>query len=144
MEDVTGFVDAIGRDVEATVVPKVDDLARQIGEKALTVYGPRIAAFASELTKEIIDEQSAAIRSFVTAAIQDLFQRYRPTLNGELHTRIVRDGLEVTGQEIRLDLTRRDTGALVSSLDLPVSLTIRIPELGVSLEQGTIRLDVVT
>ena len=144
MAEVTGFIEAIGKDVTAAVVPKVDDLARQIGEKALTVYGPRIAAFASQLTKEIVDEQSAAIRDFVTAAIQDLFQRYLPTLNGELHTRIVRDGLEVTGQQIRLDLTRRDTGALVASLDLPVSLTIRIPELGVSLEQGTIRLDVVS
>jgi hypothetical protein len=144
MADVTGFIDAIGQDVTATVVPKVDDLARQIGEKAFTVYGPRIAAFASQLTKEIVEEQSAAVRGFVTGAIQDIFERYRPALNGQLHTRIVRDGLEVTGQQIRLDLTRRDTGALVASLDLPVSLTIRIPELGVSLEQGTIRLDVVS
>jgi hypothetical protein len=143
MSDVNTFIDAIGRDVSATVVPKVEGLAEEISRKMLTVYGPRVSAFASQLVKEIIDEQAATVRDVLIATIQDLFQRYRPELLGELHTSIVQDGLEVTGQGIRLDLKRRDTGASVSSLDIPVSLTIKIPELGVSLQNTTIKLDVV-
>jgi hypothetical protein len=80
----------------------------------------------------------------VTALIQDLAQRYRPELLGELHTSIVRDGLQITGQGIRLEVKRRDTGAVVSSLDIPVSLTVRMPEVGVTLQNTTIKLDVVT
>lgn len=143
MSDVNAFIDAIGKDVSAVVVPRVEGLAEEIGTRTFTEYGPRVSAFANQLVKDIIDEQSATVRDFVTALIQDLFQRYRPELAGELHTRIVQDGVELTGQGIRLDLKRRDTGASVSSLDIPVSLTVRIPELGVTLQQATIKLDVV-
>ena len=143
MSDVNGFLDAIGKDVTETVVPKIEGLASQIGAKTFDTYGPRVSAFASQLVKEIIDEQSDAIRGFVVGAIQDLFQRYHPELVGELHTSIVRDGLQLTGQSIRLDLKRRDTGAAISSLDIPVSLVIKVPELAVSLQNTTIKLDVV-
>jgi hypothetical protein len=143
MSDVNAFIDAIGEDVTATVVPKVESLAQEISTKTLTVYGPRVSAFANQLVKEILDEQAATVRTAVTTMIQDLFHRYRPELAGELHTRIVRDGLEVTGHGIRLDLKHRDTGATVSSLDVPVSLTIKVPELGVSIQNTTIKLDVV-
>ena len=143
MSDVNAFIDAIGKDVSAVVVPRVEGLAEEIGTKAFTEYGPRVSAFANQLVKDIIDEQSATVRDLVTALIQDLFQRYRPELLGELHTRIVRDGVELTGQGIRLDLKRRDTGVSVSSLDIPVSLTIKVPELGVNLQHTTIKLDVV-
>ena len=143
MSDVNTFIDAIGKDVTAVVVPRVEGLAEQIGSKAFTEYGPRVSAFANQLVKDIIDEQSATVRDFVTATIQDLFQRYRPELLGEVHTRIVRDGLELTGQGIKLDLKRRDTGASVSSLDIPVSVTIKIPQLGVTLQNATVKLDVV-
>jgi hypothetical protein len=49
----------------------------------------------------------------------------------------------VTGQNVRLDLKRRDTGAPVASLDIPVSLKINVPDLAVSLQKTTIKLDVV-
>jgi hypothetical protein len=143
MSDVNAFIDAIGEDVTATVVPKVESLAQEISTKTLTVYGPRVSAFANQLVKEILDEQAATVRTAVTTMIQDLFHRYRPELAGELHTKLVRDGLEVTGQGIRLDLKHRDTGATVSSLDVPVSLTIKVPELGVTIQNTTIKLDVV-
>ena len=143
MSDVNAFIDAIGKDVSATVVPQIERLAEGINAKALTEYGPRVSAFANQLVKDIIDEQSATVRDFVTAMIQELSQRYRPELVGELHTRIVQDGLEVTGQGVRLDLKRRDTGASVSSLDLPVSVKIRVDEFAVSLLKTTIKLDVV-
>ena len=142
MSDVNTFIDTIGKDISATVAPKVETLAEEISAKAFTQYGPRVAAFAGALAKDVIDEQSATIRDALTGVIQDVFQRYRPELAGALHTRIVQGALEVTGQGVRLDLKRRDTGATVSSLDIPVSLTIKVDALGVTLQNATIELDV--
>ena len=105
MSDVNTFIDAIGRDVNDTVVPKVQD--------------------------------------FVTSLIQDLSQRYRPEIAGELHTKVMNGRIELAGHGIRLELKRRDTGAPVASLDIPVSLTIKVDELAVKLQTATIRLDVV-
>ena len=104
MSDVNTFIDTIGKDVSATVVPKIESLAAAISTKTFTEYGPRVSTFANQLVKDIIDEQSATVRDFVTGLIQEIFQRYRPELAGELHTRIVQGGLEVTGQGVRLDL----------------------------------------
>ena len=143
MSDVNGFIDAIGKDLSATVVPKIGDLAAQIGTKTFNEYGPRVSAFAGQLAKQIIDEQSATIREFVGGVIQDVFARYRPELAGELHTRIVPGGLEVTGRGVKLEVKHRDTGQPVSSLDIPVSLTIKVDALGVTLQNATVTLDVV-
>jgi hypothetical protein len=143
MSDVNAFIEAVGKDVSATVVPRIEGLAARIGEKALTEYGPRVSAFTNQLVKTVIDEQSATVRDFVTALIQELAQRYRPELAGELHTKIVQGGVAVTGQGIRLDLKRRDTGVLVSSLAIPVSVQIKLDELTVKLQDTTIKLDVV-
>ena len=88
----------------------------------------KIGKVAGVLRK--VAEQSGVVRDFVTALTQDLFHRYRPELTGELHTRIVSGGLQLTGQNVRLDLKRRDTGAAVSSLDIPVSLAIKISTRG--------------
>jgi hypothetical protein len=79
----------------------------------------------------------------VTALIQDIFHRYRPELAGELHTRIVQGGLEVIGRDVRVDVKRRDTGEAISSLDIPVSLTIKLDPVGVTLKNATVKLDVV-
>ena len=143
MPDVNTFVDTIGKDVSATVVPKIERLVEEISTKTFEQYGPRVSTFASQLVKDIIDEQSATVREFVTGAIQDVFQRYRPELAGELHTRVVQGGLEVTGRGVRLDVKHRDTGTSVSSLDIPVSLTIKVDALGVTLQNATVDLDVV-
>ena len=143
MADVNTFIDAIGKDVNKAVVPKVETLASEIGAKALADYVPKVSAFANQLVKEIVDEQSAVVRDFATALIQDLFQRYRPDLTGDLRTRIVQDGVEIVGEGVRLDLKRRDNGALVSSLDIPVSVKIRIDGLALNIQDTTIKLDVV-
>jgi hypothetical protein len=143
MSDVNAFIDAIGRDVSATVTPRVENLAKTIGAKAQSDYVPKISAFANQLVKEIIDEQSVVVRDFVSTLIQDLFQRYRPELAGELRTHVVQGGVQLTGQNIRLDLKRRDTGAVVSSLDVPVSLKINVGDLGLTIQDATIKLDVV-
>jgi hypothetical protein len=143
MSDVNAFIDAIGKDVNGAVVPRIVSLAEGIGAKALTDYVPKVSAFANQLVKEIVDEQSAVVRDFAAALIQDLFQRYRPEVAGDLRTKIVRDGVEVIGEGVRLDLKRRDTGALVSSLDIPVSLKIQIDGLSLNITDATIALDVV-
>ena len=143
MSDVNTFIDTIGKDISATVSPRIESLAEQITATTFTQYGPRVSAFASQLARDVIEEQSATIRNFVTSLIQDIFQRYRPELAGELHTRIVQGGLEVTGRNVRIDLKRRDTGDGVSSLDIPVSLTIKLDPLGVTLKNATVKLDVV-
>ena len=143
MSDVNGFIDAIGKDVTTAVAPRIEGLAEQIGKQAFTEYGPRVSAFAGQLVKEIIDEQSATVRDFVTQLIQDVFARYRPELAGELHTRIVQGGLQITGRGVRLDVKNRETGVPVSSLDIPVSLTIKVDPLGVTLQNATVTLDVV-
>jgi hypothetical protein len=143
MSDVNTFIETIGKDISATVSPRIERLAEQITATTFSQYGPRVSAFASQLAKDVIDEQSATIRDFVTTLIQDLFQRYRPELAGELHTRIVQGGLEVTGRDVRVDVKRRDTGDAVSSLDIPVSLTIKLDPVGVTLKNATVKLDVV-
>jgi len=143
MSDVNTFIGAVGEDVNAVVVPRVQDLAEQIRATTFAEYGPRISTFAGELVKDIIDQQSDTIRQFATAVIQDLFDRYRPELAGEIHTNFVNGNVELTGHGIRLDLKRRDTGATVASLDVPVSLKIKVDELTVNLQNAPIRLDVV-
>jgi hypothetical protein len=143
MSDVNTFIDTIGKDISATVAPKIGSLAEEITTKTFTQYGPRVSAFASQLVKDIIDEQSTTVREVVTGVIQEIFQRYRPELAGELRTRIVQGGLEVTGRGVRLDLKNRETGVSVSSLDIPVSLTISVEAIGVTLQDTTIVLDAV-
>ena len=143
MSDVNTFIDTLGQDVSATVVPRVEQLVEEVSQKAFTQYGPRVSAFASELAKDVIAEQAVVIRTFVAGLIQELAQRYRPELAGELHTRIVPGGIEVTGQGVRLELKNRATGAPVSTLDIPVNLTIKVDAIGVTLQNATISLDVV-
>ena len=143
MSDVNTFVDTVGKDVTAVAVPRIEALAAGINEKVQNDYGPRISAFANELAKDIFTEQSANVRDFATALIQELCQRYRPELLGELHARIAQGGLDLTGHGVKLDLKRRDTGAVVASLDIPIALHIKVSDLAVSLRDTVIKLDVV-
>jgi hypothetical protein len=143
MSDVNTFVDTIGKDVTAVAVPRIEALAAGINEKVQNDYGPRISAFANELAKDIFAEQSANVRDFATALIQELCQRYRPELLGELHARIAQGGLDLTGHGVKLDLKRQDTGAVVASLDIPIALHIKVSDLAVSLKDTVIKLDVV-
>ena len=143
MSDVNTFIDAIGKDINATVTPRIDGLVKGIEQQAVSDYGPRISAFAGQLVKEIVDEQSAAVNNFLATLIQDLFARYKPEVAGQLRTTIVNGGIQVKGDGVRLDLKRRDTGAVVSSLDIPVSLKIPIDGLSLSITETTIGLDLV-
>ncbi len=143
MSDVNTFVDTVGKDVTAVAVPRIEALAAGINEKVQNDYGPRVTAFANELAKDIYAEQSANVRDFATALIQELCQRYRPELLGEVHARIAQGGLDLTGHGVKLDLKRQDTGAVVASLDIPIALHIKVNDLAVSLKDTVIKLDVV-
>jgi hypothetical protein len=143
MSDVNAFIDAIGQDVGATVAPEVQGLVEGIGAKAIAEYVPKVSTFANQLVKQIIDEQSAVVRDFAVKLIQELFQRYRPELAGDLHARIVDGGVELAGEGIRLDLKRRGTDTIVSSLDIQVALTIKVDALTLNIQDATIKLDVV-
>jgi hypothetical protein len=103
----------------------VNTFIEAIGKDVTAVVAPRIGSFAEQIIREV-------------------FARYRPELQGELHARIVQGGLEVTGRGVRLDVKNRETGASVSVLDIPVSLTIKVDPLGVTLQNATINLDVVS
>lgn len=142
MSDVTTFIEAVGKDVATVTAPRIDALAAGFHDKATSDYGPKIAAFASQLAKQIIDEQSATVRDFATALIQELCQRYRPEVSGELRTSIVPNGVQVNGHDIRLDLKRRDSGSVIASLEIPVALTIRVEDLALTLQGAAIKLDV--
>ena len=143
MSDVTTFIETVGKDVNATVVPKVQTLAEAVSKRTFTEYGPRISEFASQLVKEIIDEQSVTVRDFVTGVIAELFQRYKPEVSGELHAKMVQGAVEVTGQGVTLDLKNRQTGASVSTLDIPISLRIKVDDLKVQLQNTRIQLQVI-
>jgi len=73
-----------------------------------------VSTFANELVKDIIRDQSANIRS-----------------------------LDLIGHGVKLDLKRLDTGAVVASLDIPITLHINVSDLAVTLRDTTIKLDVV-
>jgi hypothetical protein len=143
MSDVKTFIDTVGKDVTSVAAPRIDELAAGINDKVLTAYGPRVSAFANELVQDIINEQSANVRDFVTSLIQELCQRYRPEILGELHARIAQGGLDLTGHGVKLDLKRQDTGAVVASLDIPIAIRINVSDLAVVLKDTTIKLDVV-
>jgi hypothetical protein len=96
-----------------------------------------------DVTDVVVPRVRDAVGELVTAVIQDLFQRYRPQLAGELHVKIMNGRLELSGHGIRLDVNRRDGGAPVASLDIPVSLQIKVDDLPVKLQNATARLDVV-
>ena len=143
MSDVKTFIDAIGADVNTTVAPKVKTLAETVSKQTFAAYGPRISAFASELVKEIIDEQSGTLHDFVTGLIEEVCHRYQPELTGELHATMVPGAIQVTGQGVKLDVKNRETGASVSSLDIPVALTIKVADLKVQLQNTRIQLNVI-
>jgi hypothetical protein len=143
MSDVKTFIDAIGADVNTTVAPKVKTLAETVSKQTFAAYGPRISAFAGELVKEIIDEQSGTLRDFITGLIEEVFHRYQPELTGELHATMVPGAVQVTGHGVKLDVKNRETGASVSSLDIPVALTIKVADLKVQLQNTRIQLNVV-
>ena len=143
MSDAKEFIETVGTDVTAVAVPRIEALAAGINDQVLNQYGPRVSTFANELVRDIIKDQSATVRDFVTALILELCQRYRPEILGELHARVTQGGVLLTGHGVKLDLKRQDTGAVVASLDIPIALRINVSDLAVTLKDSTIKFDVI-
>jgi hypothetical protein len=143
MSDVKTFIQSVGADVASVTAPRIDTLAAGVNAAVLNAYLPRISDFANQLVKDIVDEQSIAVRDLVTALIVELSHRYHPELVGEVRARIVQHGVEVNGRGVRLNLKRQDTGAVIAFLDIPIALTISVDDLAVTFQDATIKLDVV-
>jgi hypothetical protein len=143
MSDLHAFVDAVGSDVTAVAVPRLDALADGVRDRIVNEYGARVSAFAGALVRDFIDEQTANAQSFVTSLIAELCQRYHPEILGEVHARVTQGGLDLTGHGVKLDLKRRDGGAVVASLDIPINIKIKVDDIAVTLRDTTIKLDVV-
>ena len=60
-----------------------------------------------------------------------------------MRAHISQGGLDLTGQGVKLDLKRQDTGAVVASLDIPIAIRMSVSDLAVTLKDTTIKLDVV-
>jgi len=143
MSDAKEFIQTVGTDVTGVAVPRIEALAAGINDQVLNQYGPRVSSFANELVRDIIKDQSATVRDFVTSLILELSQRYQPEVLGEVHARIAQGGIVLTGQGVKLDLKRRDTGAVVASLDIPIALRINVSDVAVTLKDSMIKFDVI-
>ena len=102
-----------------------------------------VNTFIETIGHDVHDTVAPKVQDFVATIIQDLFHRYRPELAGELHTKLTNGAVQVTGQNVRLEMKRRDTGASVATLDIPVALVIKVDDLSLKLQNTTLRLDVV-
>ena len=78
MADVKAFVDTVGKDVTTVAAERIEALATGINDQFQNTYGARVSEFAHELFKDIINDQSANVRAFAAALIQELCERYRP------------------------------------------------------------------
>ena len=74
------------------------------------------------------------------AEIVGFTEKYCSTCHNDVD---IEGGLDLTGQGVKLDLKRQDTGAVVASLDIPIALHINVNDLAVTLRDATIKLDVV-
>ena len=142
MSDVNTFIDTIGKDINATVSPQIERLAQKI--TATTFEHTGRACPHSPASSPRTSSRSSP-RPFAISPPPDpgdLPALPAGTGRGAPHADR-RRGARGDGRDVRLDLKRRDTGAAVSSLDIPVSLTIKVDPLGVTLKNATVTLDVV-
>lgn len=140
MADINQFIDTLSEDIDDTFAPRIQKEVTKIGDRIAATAAPKVQVFANQLVKDIFAQESDAIRGFVIGLIKDLVGRYEPTVVGNLSTKIVRDGLELASDDIRLELKERATGKLIASLDLPVHFKVEIPEMFVELKETTIQL----
>ena len=82
----------------------------------------RLAPFAESQPYD--SDEASLIR--IMRRDYDKARRVPPELTGELHATMVPGAVQVTGHGVKLDVKNRETGASVSSLDIPVALTIKV------------------
>ncbi|HEV7891664.1 MAG TPA: hypothetical protein VGP08_13570 [Pyrinomonadaceae bacterium] len=161
MSDINEFVKKMGDDISATFAPRVEQQVVQTGNQIADRAAPKVQAFVDQLVKEIaaattpkvrdfsnqlvkdiFTQQSGPLRDFIIKTIQDLVSRYEPVVAGNIHTKIVDAGIQLTSNDTRLEIKERGTGTPIASLDLPVDLRIDFKESAFELEE--VRIDVKT
>ena len=140
MSDINEFIEKVSDDIDDTFSPRIQKEVTKIGDRIAATAAPKVQAFANQLVKDIFAQESDAIRGFVVGLIKDLVGRYEPTVVGNLSTKIVKDGLELASDDIRLEMKERATGKLIASLDLPVHFKVAVPEMFVELKETTVQL----
>jgi hypothetical protein len=161
MSDINEFVKKMGDDIGATFAPRVEQQVVQTGNQIADRAAPQVQAFVDQLVKEIaaattpkvrdfsnklvkdiFTQQSGPLRDFVIKIIQDLIGRYEPVLAGNVHTKVVNQGLQLSSNDTRVEIKERATGRAVASLDLPVDFRVDFKEITFELDEA--RLNVKT
>ena len=92
------------------------------------------------MVKDIFEQQGERIQDFLTKLVQDLASRYHPEVTGNLTTRVVDRGIEIESVDTKLELKKRETGDVVASLKIPVSVKINLEDFTVTLDQATVQI----
>jgi hypothetical protein len=160
MSDINEFVKKMGDDVNATFAPRVEAQVVQTGNQIADRAAPKVQAFVDQLVKEItaattpkvrdfsnqlikdvFTQQSGPLSDFVIKTIQDLIARYEPVLAGNVHTKIVDQGIVLSSNDTRIEIKERGTATVIASLDLPVEFHIDLKEMVVELDEAKIHID---
>ena len=161
MSDINEFVKKMGDDIGATFAPRVEQQVVQTGNQIADRAAPQVQAFVDQLVKEIaaaatpkvrdfsnklvkdvFTQQSGPLRDFVIKMVQDLVARYEPVLAGNVHTKVVNQGLQLSSNATRAEKKERPTGKAIASLDPPVDSRIDLRKITFELDEA--RLNVKT
>jgi len=159
MSDINEFVKKLGDDIGTTFAPRVEQQVVQTGNQIADRAAPQVQAFvdqlvkdiaatttpkvrefSNKLVKEIFTTQSGPLRDFIIKAIQDLISRYEPVVAGNVHTKVVNQGIQLTSNDTRIEIKERATGKAVASLDLPVDLRIDVKEMTFELDEARVNV----
>lgn len=157
MSDINEFVKKLSDDVSVTFAPRVEQQVVQTGNQIADRAAPQVQAFVDQLVKEIaasatpkvrdfsnklvkdiFASQSGPLRDFIIKMVQDLIARYEPVVAGNVHTKVVNQGIQLSSNDTRIEIKERATGKAVASLDLPVDFRIDFKEMTFELDKATL------
>ena len=160
MSDINEFVKKIGDDVGTTFAPRVEAQVVQTGNQIADRAAPQVQAFVDQLVKEIaatatpkvrdfsnklikdiFTQQSGPLRDFIIKMVQDLIGRYEPVLAGNVHTKVVDQGIVLSSNDTSVEIKERGTGRAVASLDLPIDFRIDFKEMVIELDEARLKVD---
>jgi hypothetical protein len=159
MSDINEFVKLLGDDISTTFAPRVEQQVVQTGNQIADRAAPQVQAFvdqlvkdiaatttpkvrefSNKLVKEIFTTQSGPLRDFIIKMVQDLLARYEPVVAGNVHTKVVNQGIQLSSNDTRIEIKERGTGKAIASLDLPVDLRIDIKEMTFELDEARVNV----
>ena len=159
MSDINEFVKKMGDDIGTTFAPRVEQQVVQTGNQIADRAAPQVQAFvdqlvkeiaaattpkvrdfSNKLVKEIFTTQSGPLRDFIIKMVQDLLARYEPVVAGNVHTKVVNQGIQLSSNDTRIEIKERATGKAVASLDLPVDFRIDFKEMTFELDEARVNV----